>query len=91
MEILIGGMEKGDQILSAPGKKGEVMIRNPYTRGYIHLPEKTEEVFRDGILRTGDLGYLDEGGTLFLCGRMDDMIKIHGNRAERTAQDSRHR
>lgn len=82
MEILIGGMEKGDQILSAPGKKGEVMIRNPYTRGYIHLPEKTEEVFRDGILRTGDLGYLDEGGTLFLCGRMDDMIKIHGNRAE---------
>ena len=72
--------EEGNRL--AAGEKGEVCFRNPFTRGYIHLPEKTEQAFRDGFFRTGDLGYLDPEGTLYLCGRLDDMVKIHGNRVE---------
>ncbi len=61
---------------------GEICFENPFTRGYIHLPEQTAAVFRDGIYHTGDLGFKDENGDLIISGRADDMIKINGNRIE---------
>lgn len=57
------------------GAVGEVWIRAQRTmRGYYGLEEATAKVFRDGWLRTGDLGWLDEDGYLFLTGRQSDMI-----------------
>ena len=64
------------------GEQAEVCFDNPYFRGYINLPEQTEKVFRGGIFHTGDMGYKDAEGNLVICGRSDDMIKIHGNRVE---------
>lgn len=64
------------------GAMGEICFENPYTRGYIHLQEQTEAVFRGGVYHTGDLGFLDENGDLIISGRADDMIKINGNRIE---------
>lgn len=64
------------------GTPGEICFKNEYTRGYINLPEKTKEAFIDGIYHTGDYGYIAEDGNLFVAGRMDDMIKINGNRVE---------
>ena len=47
------------------------------TPGYYKRPEATAELFRDGWLRTGDLGYLLDG-ELVLCGRIKDVIIVGG-------------
>ena len=64
------------------GETGEICFPNPYFRGYINMPEKTEAARRGGLFHSGDLGYRSENGDVFLLGRSDDMIKINGNRIE---------
>ena len=65
-----------------PGEKGEICIKNLFTRGYLNLPEKNAETFRNGLCHMGDIGYIREDGNLMFSGRKDDMIKINGNRVE---------
>ncbi|HXQ61160.1 MAG TPA: AMP-binding protein [Acidimicrobiales bacterium] len=63
----------------APGQAGEVCARGGnLMRGYWGKPEETEEAMRDGWYRTGDVGYLDEGGLLHLTDRIKDMIVTGG-------------
>jgi long-chain acyl-CoA synthetase len=45
-------------------------------KGYWHRPEATAEVLRDGWLYTGDLGYFDSGGNLFITGRRKEIIVL---------------
>jgi long-chain acyl-CoA synthetase len=48
-------------------------------QGYFRQPDKTAGVLAaDGWLKTGDSGYLDPDGYLFLQGRQDDQINVHG-------------
>ncbi|NMO92523.1 class I adenylate-forming enzyme family protein [Actinomycetospora sp. TBRC 11914] len=62
-----------------PGEVGEVAIRGAnVTAGYWHKPEETAKVLRDGWFTSGDLGYLDEAGYLFLVDRAKDMIVSGG-------------
>lgn len=58
------------------GEQGEICVRGPkVTPGYWRAPDKTEaSFFPGGWLRTGDVGYLDTDGFLFLTDRMKDMI-----------------
>lgn len=54
---------------------GEILLRSPHiSPGYLNLPEATEETYKDGWLHTGDLGYRDAGGYLFIVDRKKDMI-----------------
>lgn len=65
--------------LCAVGEKGEVFVRGPQVmRGYYNRPLDTIDAFFEGALRTGDVGYLDEDGYLFLVDRIKDVILCGG-------------
>src|SRR6202167_2411787 len=56
---------------------GEIAIRGAIVmKGYWKRPEATAEVLRDGWLYTGDLGYFDSGGNLFITGRRKEVIVL---------------
>ncbi len=58
-----------------PGQTGQVLARGPaLMTGYWKAPEATSRTIKDGWLYTGDMGYLDADGYLFLAGRAKDII-----------------
>lgn len=62
-----------------PGEIGEVATRSDLVmKGYWNKPEKTAQTIRDGWLYTGDIGYTDEAGYLYLVDRMNDKIITGG-------------
>ena len=64
----------------APCQQGEICVCGPAVfAGYYDNPEANRKAFRDGWFRTGDLGYLDEQGYLFITGRASDMYISGGS------------
>jgi len=71
-------MDETGRVLDA-GQVGEVCARGPNVMlGYWKLPEQTAQTIREGWIHTGDGGYLDEDGFLFISDRMKDMIVSGG-------------
>ncbi|MFD2937347.1 class I adenylate-forming enzyme family protein [Spirosoma flavum] len=65
--------DDGDELPT--GEVGEIIGRGPFlTSGYYKKPFQTADALRKGWLYTGDLGYTDEDGYLFLSGRKKDLI-----------------
>jgi long-chain acyl-CoA synthetase len=70
--------DEGGNLLPA-GQSGEVCARaGNYMQEYWNRPEETTAAFRGGWYHTGDAGYLDEGGYLYLVDRVKDMIVTGG-------------
>ena len=64
----------------SPGEAGEVVARGDVVMpGYWNNPEATAEALRGGWLHTGDIGYFDDRGFLFLLDRAKDMVISGGN------------
>jgi long-chain acyl-CoA synthetase len=63
----------------ATGEKGEIAVNTPLVlKNYISQEALGEDVVKDGYYRTGDVGYLDEDGFLFITDRIKDMIVAGG-------------
>ncbi|MGQ7819316.1 long-chain-fatty-acid--CoA ligase [Metapseudomonas furukawaii] len=61
------------------GTVGEIVVRGPNVMlGYWNKPEATAEALRGGWMHTGDGGYMDEEGFIYVCDRLKDMIVSGG-------------
>jgi len=73
-------LDNGGQRLPS-GKRGEIALRGPtITRGYDNDAAASASAFRGGWFRTGDLGYLDADGYLFIVGRIKEIIHKGGQK-----------
>src|SRR5260370_31074947 len=64
---------------TSPGEPGEIFLKGPtITPGYVDRPEATAQAFQDGWFATGDFGYLDKDGFLFVLDRRADLITSGG-------------
>ncbi len=76
VEVRIAG-DAGDEV--PIGEVGEVLLRSPYTlREYHEAPELTEAAYHEDWLRTGDVGFCNAMGHVFLVDRKKDMIITGG-------------
>ena len=60
-------------------ERGEIVVSGPtIMKGYLDEEDLTAIKLKDGNLHTGDIGWIDDNGYLYVCGRMDDMINRGG-------------
>ena len=72
-------IESEDGRAAPPGEPGEIVVRGPtVTAGYFGRPRESQEALRGGWLHTGDIGYLDHQGYLYVLDRRDDLIVSGG-------------
>ena len=77
-ELQVVDLESGDRVLPV-GERGEFRVRGPQMgAGYRNQPEETARTMRDGWVHTGDIGYVDEEGFVFLVDRKKDMVIVGG-------------
>ncbi|MHB1931096.1 MAG: class I adenylate-forming enzyme family protein, partial [Acidimicrobiales bacterium] len=74
----LGTGEVGEICVGAPDVGAWADVYTPFL-GYWNQPSATAEALRGGVLHTGDLGHLDEGGELFVHARMNDLIVRGGS------------
>ena len=73
------GITDDDGNFLPANERGEIVVRGPMvSEGYYQHPEETAKIRRDGWHLTGDIGYLDEDGFLFIVDRKKDMIITGG-------------
>ena len=75
--------------------EGEILLKGPNVmRGYYKRPKDTEEVLKDGWFYTGNIGYIDDDGFLYITGRVKNMIvlgdgkKVHPEEIEEVISKS---
>ena len=78
--VLLEVLDANGKPLPHDGKSaGEVVVRSPWlTQGYLKDEDRSEELWADGWLHTGDIGFIDEEGYLQITDRLKDVIKTGG-------------
>jgi len=77
-ELQVVDLENGDRVLPQ-GERGELRVRGPQMgAGYRNQPEETARTYRDGWVHTGDIGYVDDEGFVYLVDRKKDMVIVGG-------------
>ena len=75
--VKIGSTGEALPGLAVEIRDGEIVAKGPsIMKGYYNRPEETAEVIKDGWLYTGDLGYLDKEGFLYITGRKKEIIVL---------------
>lgn len=75
--LLIGSPGQALPRVKVEIRDGEIVAKGPnIMQGYYNRPEETAEVIKDGWLHTGDLGYIDKKGYLFVTGRKKEIIVL---------------
>ena len=70
-----------DDTICPVGEIGEVCVEGPSVMlGYLNDPEATARKIHNGIFHTGDKGFTDADGYLYLAGRADEMVKVAGEK-----------
>jgi long-chain acyl-CoA synthetase len=78
VEVQVVDLHSGLRLLPS-GQKGELRVRGPHMMtGYRDQPEETAQTIRGGFIYTGDIGYLDEDGFLFITDRKKDVVFVKG-------------
>ena len=68
-----------DGVDVAQGERGELWVKGPQIMaGYLNKPEATKDAIVDGWFKTGDIGYLDAEGYLYIVDRKKDMVIVSG-------------
>jgi long-chain acyl-CoA synthetase len=76
-KVKIGSTGQALPGLTVEIREGEIVAKGPnIMKGYYNRPDETTEVVKDGWLHTGDLGYLDKDGFLYITGRKKDIIVL---------------
>ena len=69
-----------DGALLKAGECGEIYVKGSHiSSGYHNRPELEKEVFKDGLVKTSDIGYLDDNGYLYITGRDSATINVSGH------------
>jgi len=77
-EVEVVDLETGEKVMPV-GERGEIRLRGAqFTKGYRNRPEENRTAIRNGWLYTGDIGYYDADGYLFLVDRKKEMIIVGG-------------
>jgi long-chain acyl-CoA synthetase len=78
--VRIADVEDGSKTLPlGQGNVGEIVLQAPQLmRGYWQRPDATAEMLKSGELFTGDLGFMDEDGYIFIVDRKKDVVKVSG-------------
>jgi long-chain acyl-CoA synthetase len=77
-EVEVVDLETGQTVMPV-GERGEIRVRGAqFTKGYRNRPEENARAIRNGWLYTGDIGYYDADGYLFLVDRKKEMIIVGG-------------
>jgi long-chain acyl-CoA synthetase len=77
-EVSVQAVDDSGLILK-PGETGELLFKGPnIMKGYYKRPQETSEIITNGWLHTGDLGYIDEDGYIYITGYKKDMVITSG-------------
>ena len=79
VEVSLRQLDDPTKEVAKLGDKGEVCVKGPNVmKGYWRKDEENESAFVDGYFRTGDVGYMDKEGFIYLVDRIKDLILVNG-------------